>query len=62
MLFRSLLVVTHQGVVKAVLYHLLGRAYLPDEPPAFDPNRVQEVVCQGGQLSVGRLDLELPQP
>lgn len=59
---RNVLVVTHQGVLKAVLYHLLGRAYLPSEPPAFDPSRVQEVICQGGQLTIGRLDLELPQP
>lgn len=57
---RNVLVVTHQGVVKAVLYHLLGRAYLPDEPPAFDPDRVQRVVCRDGILSVGGLDLELP--
>lgn len=57
---RNVLVVTHQGVIKAVLYHLLGRAYLPDEPPAFDPARLQQVVCRDGVLSVGDRDLELP--
>ena len=57
---RNVLVVTHQGVVKAVLYHLLGRAYLPDEPPAFDPNRLQQVVCEAGKLVLGQLDVELP--
>lgn len=56
---RNVLVVTHQGVVKAVLYHLLGRAYSPDEPPAFDPNRLQQVVCEGGKLVLGQLDVEL---
>jgi probable phosphoglycerate mutase len=57
---KNLLVVTHQGVIKAVLYHLLGRAYLPDEPPAFALGRIQQVVCEGGVLSLGQLDMELP--
>lgn len=59
---RNVLVVTHQGVVKAVLYHLLDRDYLPDEPSAFDPNLLQQVVCQDGVLSVGGLDIALPEP
>jgi glucosyl-3-phosphoglycerate phosphatase len=59
---RNILVVTHQGVLKTVLYHLLGRDFLPQEPPAFDPNRMQQVVCQDGVLSVGCLDFEPPTP
>ena len=59
---KNVLVVTHQGVIKAILYHLLGRAYRPDEPSAFDLGRIQQVVCEGGALSLGRLDLELPAP
>jgi probable phosphoglycerate mutase len=59
---RNVLVVAHQGVLKAVIYGLLGRSYLPDEPPAFDPERVQMVVCQGGELAVDGLDIDLPQP
>jgi probable phosphoglycerate mutase len=54
------LVVTHQGVIKAVLYHLLGRAYLPEEPRAFDPGKLQRLVCQDGVLSVDALDADLP--
>jgi broad specificity phosphatase PhoE len=59
---KTLLVVTHQGPIKAVLNHLLGRSYLPDEAPAFDPDRPQQIVYQSGALSVGELDLELPAP
>ena len=55
---RNVLVVTHQGVVKAVVYHLLGRAFLPDEPPAFDRRLIQQVVCQGGVLTLGQLDID----
>ncbi|WP_300154385.1 histidine phosphatase family protein [Solidesulfovibrio sp.] len=57
---RTVLVVTHQGVVKAVLYHLLGRDYLPGEPRILDPDRLQRVVCQDGVLAVDALDVEVP--
>jgi probable phosphoglycerate mutase len=59
---RNVLVVTHQGVIKAVLNHLLGRTYMPDEPSAFDPDRLQRVVCVDGVLSIGGLDIEFPAP
>jgi len=59
---RNVLVVTHQGVIKALVYGQLGRKYLPEEPPAFDPDKVQRLVCQGGVLSLDGLDIELPQP
>ena len=59
---RKVLVVTHQGVIKAILYHLLGRAYLPDEPTVFDPDKLQQVVSQDGELSIGALDVEPPAP
>jgi len=59
---RNVLVVTHQGVLKSVIYHLLGRDFLPHEPPAFDPNRLQQLVCQDGVLSIGELDLDPPTP
>ncbi len=59
---KTVLVVTHQGVIKAVCYHLLGRAYLPDEAPAFDPNLPQRLVCQDGALAVDGLDVALAAP
>ena len=55
---KSVLVVTHQGVLKAVLYHLLGRDYLPGEAKAFDPDRLQRVVCLNGVLSLDALDFD----
>ena len=59
---RKVLVVTHQGVIKAVLYHLLGRDYLPDEPQAFDLGLPQQIVCQDGVLSLEALDVDLAPP
>jgi len=59
---RNVLVVTHQGVIRVVLNHLLGRSFLPEEPAAFNPDRLQQVVCQDGVLSLGELDLDFPFP
>jgi len=33
----SILVVCHEGVIKCLLYHVLGRAFLPDEPRVIEP-------------------------
>jgi probable phosphoglycerate mutase len=55
---RTLLVVTHQGVLKAVLYDLLGRDYTLDAPAAFDLSRLQRLVCQDGVLAVDALDVD----
>lgn len=59
---RNILVVTHQGVIKALLNHLLDRTFLPDEAPAFDPDRLHQVVCQDGELAAGVLDMDFPYP
>ena len=39
-----LLVVTHGGVIKSLIYDLYGRKYLPDEPPVIKPYRLHWVV------------------
>ncbi len=33
----NILVITHEGVMKSIIYHLLGRRFLPDEAPVFKP-------------------------
>jgi len=58
---RAVLVVTHQGVIKAILYHLLDRPFVPDAPPAFDLSLLQRVACQDGVLSIDALDVILPE-
>lgn len=59
---RDVLVVTHHGVMKALVYGLLGRDYLPGASPAFDPAKVQRLVCEGGVLTLDGTDIELPLP
>jgi probable phosphoglycerate mutase len=34
---KSILIVCHEGVIKCLLYHILGRAFLPDEPRVVEP-------------------------
>jgi broad specificity phosphatase PhoE len=34
---ESILVVGHEGVIKCLLYHLLGRTFVPDEPRVIKP-------------------------
>lgn len=48
-----LLVVTHEGVIRAVLYALLGRDYLPGEPAILTPRALHWLTAENGCL---RLD------
>lgn len=37
---RNILVICHQGVIKAALYHITGREFLPGEDPLLHHNRL----------------------
>lgn len=52
-----LLVVTHEGVIKALVYHLLGRRFLPDETPVLKPYHLHWL-CHDVQngLSIERIN------
>ncbi len=41
---ESLLVVTHEGVIKCLVYHLLGRKFLPAEPAVIKPGHLHRLV------------------
>jgi broad specificity phosphatase PhoE len=41
-----LLVVSHQGVIKTLLYHLLGRSFLPTEPRLVKGYQVHLIDCR----------------
>ena len=38
-----ILVVSHEGVLKCLCYHLAGRAFLPDEPPLLRPRHIHRL-------------------
>lgn len=54
-----ILVATHEGVLKAVLYHLLGRAYLPSEPQVLLPYHMHRIAFDGRGWRVDRLNIPL---
>jgi probable phosphoglycerate mutase len=56
----NLLVVTHEGVVKSLIYHLCGRKFLPGEPVILKSYRLHWLVNDGNGLQIEKLNaLEL---
>ena len=51
-----ILVVCHSGVIKAVIYKLCHRGFLPSEPPLIAPLQLHLLRCQGGVLALGRVN------
>jgi len=49
---ESVLVVTHEGVLRALLYALKGRDYLPDEPKILAPRALHVLCAQDGCLRI----------
>ena len=41
---ESILVVTHEGVIKSLVYHLNGRKFLPTEPPLLKSYRLHRLI------------------
>jgi probable phosphoglycerate mutase len=50
---KTILVVTHEGVVKALVYRLLGREYLPCEKKILRPGTLHWVRVEAGRLVLG---------
>lgn len=61
---ETLLVVTHEGVIKCLAYRLSARRFLPDEAPLLRPRHLHRLCVAGGDLTptaLNRLSLD-PQP
>lgn len=48
---QNILIVCHQGVIKATLYHLTKREFLPGEDPLLQHNRLHIISCRQKQLT-----------
>ncbi len=53
---QRLLVIAHQGVIKALAYRLSGRKFLPAEPELLKPYHLHELVHSGGGPILRRLN------
>ena len=56
---QSVLVVTHQGVIKTLVYHLLNKKYLPQDPVLLRPCHLHRIQAAPAleQLTLNALDL-----
>lgn len=53
---KKILVVTHEGVIKALVYRLLGREYLPHEKKILRPGTLHWVRVEEGRLILGAIN------
>jgi probable phosphoglycerate mutase len=52
----EILVITHEGVVKSLIYHLCGRKYLPGEPAIIKPYQLHRLVHDQDGLQVEEIN------
>jgi probable phosphoglycerate mutase len=56
---NRILVITHGGVIRCLLYRLCGRKFLPDEPALIKPYRLHWLSYNGEGFEVHRLNEEI---
>jgi len=54
---ENILVVSHEGIVKTVLYHLAGRAFLPNEKKLIEKRQLHLIVGENKKLTLGSLNV-----
>ncbi len=58
---KTILVVTHEGVIKCLIYHLKERKFLPDEPPVLHPGYLHRLMYSRNRLRIEHMNaLKLP--
>ena len=53
---EEILVVTHEGVIKCLLYSLCGRGFLPTEPKLILPRMLHRLVSDNGVLKIEKIN------
>lgn len=59
---EQLLVVSHQGVIKSLIYAIEDRRFLPDEPKLIKKNRLHTIGWNNDRFSAGVYNINLPVP
>ncbi len=54
---RRILLVCHEGVIKSLIYHLAGRAFLPEEKKLLQKRQLHLLTAENDQLSLGPLNV-----
>jgi probable phosphoglycerate mutase len=53
---ENILVVTHEGVIKSLVYHLSGRQFLPTEPPLLKSYQLHWLVHASNGLQIEKIN------
>jgi probable phosphoglycerate mutase len=48
----TILIVTHEGVIKSLIYHLAGRRFLPDEPALLKSYNLHWLIFSNNDLRI----------
>ncbi len=54
---ETILVVSHEGIVKSILYHLAGRAFMPEEEKLIHKRQLHLLYNKQGELALGPLNI-----
>ncbi len=54
---EQVLVVSHEGIVKSILYHLAGRAFMPEEKKLIQKRQLHLLYARQGELTLGPLNI-----
>jgi probable phosphoglycerate mutase len=52
----TILIVTHEGVIKSLIYHLSGRRFLPDEPPLLKSYHLHWLIFSNSSLRIEKIN------
>jgi broad specificity phosphatase PhoE len=53
---KAVLIVTHEGVIKSMIYHLSGRRFLAGEPDLIKPYHLHWLVYTAGVIKIDKLN------
>ena len=53
---ETILIVSHEGVLKSLIYHFSGRKYVPEEPPLIKPMHLHWLFHDPDGLRIGELN------
>ncbi|MBL4901590.1 histidine phosphatase family protein [Desulfocapsa sp. AH-315-G09] len=54
---KRILIISHEGVIKSLIYHLAGRAFLPEEKKLLQKRQLHLLVEKNNTLSLGPLNI-----
>ena len=52
----TLMIITHEGVIKSLIYHLAGRNFLPGEPALIKPYHLHWLICTNNTLQIEKIN------